>query len=254
MSIPKATTIVFVPGAWHSPECYRRVSDILERDGGYKTDYVYLPSVGPEAHLPNFQADVDEVRKHVQQAVDEGEYVMVVVHSYGGIPTTQALEGLDLASRRAANHLPGGVTHLFFCCSFVVEEGQSLLSAFGSNNLPWFAVSEDQTELVALTPEKIFYNDLTPEDVDLAVAAIKPHSYQTLLSPLTFAAWKVLPSTYLYCLKDNAIPYPIQKLMVEGTAKDYNFETAELDASHSPFFSKPEETAKAIRVAAGEDI
>ena len=252
MSIPQATTIVFVPGAWHSPECYRRVSDILEKDG-YKTDYVYLPSVGPETHLPSFQADVDEVHKHVQQAVDKGEYVMVVVHSYGGIPTTQALEGLDLASRRAAK-LPGGVTHLFFCCSFVVEEGQSLLSAFGSKNLPWFGVSEDQTEVVALTPEKIFYNDMTPEDVDFAVARIKPHSYQTYLSPLTFAAWKVIPSTYLYCVKDNAIPYPIQKLMVEGTAKDYNFKTAELDASHSPFFSKPEETAKAIRVAAGEDV
>ena len=223
----------------------------MEKEG-YKTDYVYLPSVGPEEHLPNFQADVDEVRKHVEQAVDKGEYVMVVVHSYGGIPTSQALEGLDVTSRQAAN-LKGGVVQLFFCCSFVVKEGQSLLGAFGGTNLPWFGVSDDQMEVIALTPDKIFYNDMTPEDVEYAVARIKPHSYQTYLSPLTFAAWKVIPSTYLYCVKDNAIPYSVQKSMVEGTAKDFNFKTGELDASHSPFFSMPEETAKAMqRVAEGD--
>ena len=248
---PKATTIIFVPGAWHSPECYRRVSNILEKEAGYKTDFVHLSSVGPTKHLLDFNEDVNVVREHVLQAVEKDEYVIMVVHSYGGVPTSQALEGLDVNSRKAAGK-KGGVMHIFFCCSFVLKEGQSLVGAFGGINPPWFIISPDQLEVTVNHPEDVFYNDMSEEDVKASVAGLRPHSYRTYLSPLSFAAWKVIPSTYLYCLKDNAIPYPIQKAMIEGNAKDFGFKTGTLDASHSPFFSLPVETANAIRVAAGE--
>ena len=73
-------------------------------------------------------------------------------------------------------------------------------------------------------------------------------------SPCTYAAWRDVPSTYLYCLQDAAIPIEIQKAMVEGTASGTGIKTETVDASHSPFLSKPDEVTAAIRRAAGEVV
>ncbi|RAL00748.1 alpha/beta hydrolase [Aspergillus ibericus CBS 121593] len=245
-------TLLFVPGAWHSPESYRRVVDQLEAVG-YESDLVHLPSVGPAQHLPDFSADVVHIRGHIQRLVDAGKLVVVVVHSYGGIPASEAVKGLDWDTRQR-NGQTGGVVHLFFCCSFIVPEGKSLLGAFGGNDLPWFNISEDQLEVYPDQPDEVFYNDMSEEDVRHAVSSLRPHSYRTYHSPCTYAAWKDVPSTYLYCVQDAAIPLAVQKMMVEELAAGYPVRTDLIDASHSPFYSKPNEVALAIRRAAGEAV
>ncbi|PYI10968.1 alpha/beta-hydrolase [Aspergillus sclerotiicarbonarius CBS 121057] len=231
-------TLLFVPGAWHSPESYRRVVDQLEAVG-YESDLVHLPSVGPAQHLPDFSADVVHIRGHIQRLVDAGKKVVVVVHSYGGIPSSEAVKGLDWDTRQK-NGQAGGVVHLFYCCSFIVPEGKSLIGAFGGNDLPWFDISEDGLEVNPARPDEIFYNDMSDED--------------TYHSPCTYAAWKDVPCTYLYCAQDAAIPLAVQRMMVEELAAGYPIRTEFVDASHSPFFSKPTEVALALRRAAGEEV
>lgn len=243
-----STTIIFVPGAWHSPSCFDKTASLL-RDAGYKTDYVYLASVGPTTHLKNFDPDVDVIRKHILKALDADDKVILVVHSYGGIPTSQAVQGLDYKTRQGEGK-KGGVTHLFFCCSFIIPQGKTLIEAFGGNDLPWFDVSGDKMEVNPMTPETIFYNDLPEDVVQKMKADLKPHSYQTFHSKLEYAGWQSVPSTYFYCLQDNAIPMFVQKLMVEEFAKGTEIRTDTIDASHSPMLSKPKETAEAIKRAA----
>ena len=228
----------------------QHVADLLEK-AGYKLDLIELPSVGPAQHLPDFSADVAEIRSRVEKAVDNGEEVVIVMHSYGGIPTAQAVKGLDVTSRQEAKQ-SGGVKHLFFLASFLIPEGQSLVGAFGGNPLPWFQISEDNMEVNPATPDAIFYNDLDAATQEKMIQGLKPQSYQVMHSPVAYAGWKHVPSTYLYCLKDAAIPYEVQKMMVEQFAQGVDIKTETLDASHSPFLSQPEETAAAIRRAAGE--
>ncbi|KAF2160578.1 hypothetical protein M409DRAFT_59835 [Zasmidium cellare ATCC 36951] len=242
------TTIIFVPGAWHPASCWDKVAKHLEQ-AGFNTDLVDLPSVGPPEHLKGFEPDVEEVRRHVIAAGDAGQKVVLVCHSYGGLPTTQSVEGLDLKTRQTRGQ-PGGIVHLVYCCSFVIPEGESLIGAFGGNDLPWFIISDDKMQYFPNGPETVFYNDMSEEDAKSATAMLKPHSYQTAHSRLTYAGWKHVPSTYIYCLKDNAIPIVVQKMMVEQTAKGYGVRTETLDASHSPFWSMPKETAEAIQRAA----
>lgn len=148
----QSTTIIFVPGAWHSPDCFDPVIERLNKSG-YITDKVHLPTVGPEKHFLDFTPDVTEIRRHILHAVDAGQKVVVVVHSYGGIPANEAIEGLDYSSRQKQNQ-KGGVVHLFFCCSFVIPEGQSLISAFGGNDLPWFEVANDRLSVTLPRPWK----------------------------------------------------------------------------------------------------
>ncbi|PWY71011.1 alpha/beta-hydrolase [Aspergillus heteromorphus CBS 117.55] len=243
-----STTILFVPGAWHNPDCFDLVVQVLEA-AHYKTDKVHLPSVNAPTPLLDFAPDVTQIRTQIEKAADAGRKVLVVVHSYGALPANEAIRGLEMATRKSQG-LPGGVSHLFFCCSFVIPEGDSLISAFGGNDLPWFLVAEDRLLVDPDTPEFVFYNDCEEGQTKSAVAALRTHSYQTFLSPCTYAAWKHVPSTYLYCLRDEAIPMAVQRMMVEETAKGYDMRTETLDASHSPFFSMPVDMAEAIRRAA----
>ncbi|KAF7193763.1 putative hydrolase R7 [Pseudocercospora fuligena] len=243
------TTIIFVPGAWHRPQVFLPTTKLLE-DAGYNIVLIDLPSVGPPKHLPNMDADVQEIRKNIEKAAEAGQNVVVVGHSYGSIPSSEAIKGLDLKTRQAAGK-PGGVTHLFFCAAFIIPEGQTLISAFGGNDLPWFRVSEDKMEVWPEGAAEICYNDLSKEEQDAAVAKLAPQSYQVMHSPVTYAAWRDVPSTYLYCTLDNAIPLQIQKMMVEEIAKGVNISTESVEAGHSPFIGKPKETAEAIRRAAG---
>lgn len=245
------TTIVFVPGAWHSPTAFKKVGHHLEVSG-YTTQYVTLPSVGAYPPLKDFNPDVEAVRNAIKAEVDKDRDVVLVVHSYGGLPGCEAVKNLDKMSREKLGK-KGGVIHIFFLCSFVIPEGQSLHSAFGSQDLPWWEVSSDKLLVTPITPENIFYNDLDEADVETMVGGLQTHSYQTFHSEVTYAAWKEVPSTYCYCTKDQAIPLDIQKMMVESTAKGTGMVTTTLDAGHSPFVNFPQETADAIRRAAGAE-
>lgn len=248
MSGPSKTTIIFVPGAWHGPEWFDQVAKKLQAVG-YQTDYVTLASVGPKEHLPNMQPDVEIIRQHIIKAADKGQKVNLAMHSYGSVPAMDAAYGLDYRTRQAAGK-SGGVTHLFFISAFIIPAGQSLITAFGGNPLPWFDISADQKEVNPINPEEIFYNDLPPEQVKQCVAALKPFSYSCHHSPLTHATWQTIPSTYLFCSKDNAVPTFVQELMVNEFAKGVEIRVEKVDSGHSPFLSKPDETAIAIQRAA----
>lgn len=67
------------------------------------------------------------------QIEHEGETVVLVMHSYGGLVGSEAAtEELSYAKRKAQG-LPGGVLHLFLYSAFLLNEGQSVLSRFGES-------------------------------------------------------------------------------------------------------------------------
>jgi hypothetical protein len=92
----------------------------------------------------DFLEDVCQIRKQIDIAANDGQKVVVVVHSYGGLPGCGAVRGLDWETRRRQGQ-PGGVVHLLFCCSFIVPEGKTLIgSSIGGYDLPRFQVSDDR--------------------------------------------------------------------------------------------------------------
>jgi hypothetical protein len=132
-------TVLFVPGAWHSPDCFDPVIQRLEA-ANYKTFKIHLPSVNPPSHHHDYQADVSHIRAQIEMAIDDGRQIIIVVHSYGSLPANEAIRGLDISTRKEKG-LTGGVAHLYFCCAFIIAKGHSLISAFRGNGLPWFMVS-----------------------------------------------------------------------------------------------------------------
>lgn len=151
--------------------------------------------------------------------------------------------------------MKGGVQHIFYTCSFLLPEGKSLATAFpGDGVLPWYDISEDGLTVFPKTPHETFYNEMSEEEQVSAAKGLSLMSYKVLSSEVTFAAWKVVPSTYLFCERDQAIPVFLQRKMVEEWAKGHEVRTEWLDTDHSPFYSKTEEMVKMVRRAAGEEV
>jgi hypothetical protein len=100
-------------------------------------------------------------------------------------------------------------------------------------------------------PQEIFYHDLPASRADELAAKLVPQSGSIFVTPLTYAAHKHVPSTYLLCTQDRAIPFPIQQLMVAAAGEGV-VSTHVCDASHLPMLSMPETVASVIRKAAGE--
>jgi pimeloyl-ACP methyl ester carboxylesterase len=126
--------IVVVPGAWHSPEHFAPTTELLEK-AGYSVHGVHLPSVRDEAPFPaSHHADSEAIRATILQALDdEGRDVLLVMHSYGGIPGTDACKGLGKEDR-GNDGKTTGIVGLVYIASFVAQVGQSLATARGPDD------------------------------------------------------------------------------------------------------------------------
>src|ERR1700754_298567 len=139
-------SLLIVPGAWHSPDHWRPLVDELS---GVDVHTVTLPSNGDDpAALRDMYADA-EVIAQAAAAIDGP--VVVLAHSYGGIPTTQALS-------YARN-----VQHIIYLAAWQLHAGESLTSVNGGSLMPWSRLHRrdgigDYVE--AMTPITVFYNDV----------------------------------------------------------------------------------------------
>jgi len=248
MSIPKPT-IILVPGAWHGPEAFAPVTSLLS-GAGYTVTGITLPSVGASPALPNFDKDVAAIREAIVAAADQEQDVFVVMHSYGGVCGSEATKGLSKSDRRSDGKR-GGVAGLVYLCAFALERGKSLNSMLPADGLKWI-VEEGEGMVRADGPANIFYNGVEKEVADKQIKALKLHSAGAFDSKVTFVAWKEIPSTYLVCEKDNAIPVEAQDKM--ATQKGGKWKVERCDEGHSPFLSKPDMVARVIRKAAGETV
>lgn len=70
---------------------------------------------------------------------------------------------------------------------------------------------------------------------------------------MTGEAWMEIPTSYLLCEDDQAIPLAAQEAMTRMVKeKGGEVQTERTSAGHSPFLSRPDETAQWIRMVAGE--
>jgi pimeloyl-ACP methyl ester carboxylesterase len=221
-------SLLIVPGAWHRPEHFDLLVDELS---GLDVHTVALTSSGDDpAALGNMHADA-EVIAAAAAAIDGP--IVVVAHSYGGIPTTQALADLSNARR------------LVYLAAFQLDAGESLFSIGGGSPMAWSKVHEQEgigDYLEAMTPVNVFYGDVDPVTARHAVLQLGYFSYAAGCQELTEVAWKTIPSTYIICEADNALPPSVQELFAQRAEK-----VQRLNTSHSPFLSQPAALAQLIR-------
>jgi alpha-beta hydrolase superfamily lysophospholipase len=121
-------TLVFCPGAWHTPSCFAPTTDLLSA-AGYQISLVSLQSVGSELRgedpQQNWDADIAAIRATVIPHLDRGEDVVLVVHSYGGLIGSEAAKGLDRKSRDQDGQ--GAIIAMAYLASVVLDIGGAVL-------------------------------------------------------------------------------------------------------------------------------
>lgn len=130
-------SIVIVPAACQPPSLYVPFTEALEARSIPST-VIHTPSVGASPGLKDFSADVTLVRDTVGKLLDEGKDVVVLMHSYGGMPGSAALEGLGKAER-AKNMKETGVIRLLYVASWALREGERMPDAGNVENLRKYA-------------------------------------------------------------------------------------------------------------------
>lgn len=123
----KKPTILLIPGSFHPPSLWKGIQDPLHK-AGYRTSTLPLLSNDqlPETKENITELEAEAIHGHVATLLDSGEDVLVVMHSYGGVPGTQGMKGLSKDERRKAGK-PGGVVGLVYLCAFMLWEGARIL-------------------------------------------------------------------------------------------------------------------------------
>ncbi len=220
--------VVFVHGACvRDGEWWWHRTDALLRRRGVASAAPSLPSCGEDGRTaggdgPGLAEDVAAVR---QVLVDSDEPTVVVAHSYGGIVTAEAVDGVD------------SVRHLVLVSSYLPEVGQSLADFGDGTPAPFLDIDADSGTF-GVRPELLVETFLQDCDPDIQVQAadrLARQSVQVTAQPVRTAAWQQVPTTYLVCAQDRGTPPSRQR----GFARKAT-SVVEFESGHHPFLSQPD--------------
>ncbi|KAI1120307.1 Alpha/beta hydrolase fold-1 [Nemania abortiva] len=252
-SMAKPPTVVLVPGAWTAPAAYSKLVSALER----KSFNVHVPALPTNdgARPPDsaFDGDIQAVCEVVQPLVHEGQEVIMLMHSYGGIAGTSALKGLTRKDRQAKS-LPGGVVHLIYVAAFMLGLEQNIRTVVRAVGLPGrdslVQFAEDGTWF-PIDPVWLLYFDLAPADQEEQTKLLKWGNAAILAGNTTYEAWRDVPTLYVRSTEDRWLPPEFQDFCLANAEKaGVSVSVSVLKSGHSPYVNFADEIAEmTFRVA-----
>ncbi|TVY42710.1 hypothetical protein LOCC1_G005077 [Lachnellula occidentalis] len=245
-------TLLIIHGAWHVPQSYEKLIVAFEARG-YEVHCPRLPSTN-QSRPPNADLYTDSklVRSYASSLVRAGRTVVAIMHSYGGQVGSDALVGLGLESR-AAQGLPGGVSHLVYLAAFALSEGISMMDIVKEFNhmdlIPLaFNFAEDDT-CVSNDPKTLLVgpSTLDEEEVNRYLSTLVRWNGKGMYLPIKHAAWREIPVAYIHCTADMTVPFEYQKSFVEGMEKNGRpVQSFELATGHCPNLTATEGVVEAV--------
>ena len=132
MASQQKPTIVLVAGAWHRASVYDPVKTLLETQG-YPVQAVSLLSAGGPTST-TIEDDAAHIRRTaLNDLIAQGKEVVMVLHSFAGIPGGESIKGLTRKDR-AAQGQAGGVIALVYLAAWVLPAGQSVVQFVGGED------------------------------------------------------------------------------------------------------------------------
>ncbi|KNG84801.1 hypothetical protein ANOM_006714 [Aspergillus nomiae NRRL 13137] len=238
-TMSRRPTFLIIHGSWHYPEVYGTFCKEIENRGA-EVVCPRLPTCSGELpRTTSIEDDVALIRETAQSLVQEGKDVIAVMHSYGGMVGTDALEGL-------------GVQRLIYLAAFVPFGGNSLADMF-DGSLPSFIVCDEQGMSRVPEAASVFYQDLPDDEAAFWAERLVPQPISAHLNPISHEAYRGIPATYIVCDDDRAIPVSAQERMISNVqSAGVRMDVRRIPASHSPFLSMPELTAELVVNLAAE--
>lgn len=230
--------ILLIHGGWHAAWCWFKVVPRLERLG-HKVVAIDLPGHGRnQIGRPPTMADYETAVVDALGAFPEP--AIVIAHSMGGI-----------VLQRACELVPELVREGVYLTAGLVRNGQGLAEEIvhdtGTQARQFFEVSEDRA-WVTIAPggeRQAFYHDCSDDDVSLARLCLTPQALTPTNTPIQVseARFGTVPRTYIECLDDVGTSLAQQRRYQSAYPPSRVFQ---LQASHSPFLSRPDELTELI--------
>ena len=233
---PERPTVVLVHGAFAGPSSWDAVAALLREDG--------LEVVAPDNPLRGPTVDAAAVREALDGV--DGE-VILVAHSYGGIPITNAAVG------------DSDIGALVYVAAYVPDDGETFsqiqeqvpgqLTPDKLVVAPYTSAAGTQGAEATIAVDAfagLFAADLPAEQAAAVAAAQQPLDLAALGEPSGPPAWRDTPSWYVVATADQIIPAELAHRMAERAGATVE----EIDASHAVLLSQPAAVADLIlRVA-----
>jgi pimeloyl-ACP methyl ester carboxylesterase len=125
--------------------------------------------------------------------------------------------------------------------------GQSHADAADTGPVPWVHPQPGSTAVLRSDQlRELFFGDCDDDTVAEALTRATPQPLLAFGQPVRRVAWREVPSTFVVCTEDRAIPAAKQRAHAAKATR-----TIELSCGHHPFLSQPKTLAQVIADAAG---
>ena len=217
---------VVAHGAWSAGWAWKKMRPLM-RAAGHEFWTPTYTGVGERAHLAHPDIDLDT---HIRDVIGVLEFedlrnVVLIGHSYGGMVATGVA---DRARERIAQ--------LIYLDAFAPQDGKCLLDHVGEHGKKMRQVAEDGWRV----PANPMPPDTAPADVEWAAPKRMPQPIKTISSPIRLSGKELPPRSYIYCRRTPPGD-PFRQFAERAQREGWPY--FELDASHNPHITMPEELA-----------
>lgn len=219
-------TIVLVHGAFHGGWCWRETARLLRAEG-YEVYTPTLTGLADRSHLLGPAVDLDV---HIADIVnllrwEELSDVVLVGHSYGGVPVTGAADAC--AERLAA---------LVYLDAYTPANGQSAQAVRSVE--PGFVPLAEPTDGIAIPPPPARVFGLEGALAAQAERLMTPHPLATITQPIRLTgAWRRVPRK-LY-IRAAQFPAPYFDRYYESAETDPEWAAVRSQVPHDVMLTDP---------------
>lgn len=115
--------LVLVHGAWHHPSHYKLLVEACRNEGFQDIVTPRNPTSGSIEQVvgKTYLDDVQVIQEATAPFLDAGRELVLVAHSYGGVPAASSLQG-NTVQERAEKGLKGGIRGLVSIAAFLLPQ------------------------------------------------------------------------------------------------------------------------------------
>ncbi|MFI0779680.1 alpha/beta fold hydrolase [Streptomyces sp. NPDC021212] len=199
------STYLLVHGAWHSGQCWERVTPLLA-SAGHRALAPSLTGHGDKAHLLSRDVGLDTHVDDVVRLITDEDLtdVILVGHSYAGLVISSA-----------ANRIPDRIAHLVYLDAMVPQDGESAADVMPiTQDLIDGALRSDSgwrvPPLLEMPPATGLFGVTDPADAAWLRTTLSDQSVRCLQQPVRLdnPAMNTIPRTHIHCVVDEPKGWP----------------------------------------------
>ncbi|KAH8659835.1 Alpha/Beta hydrolase protein [Xylariales sp. PMI_506] len=214
--------IIISGGSWCPPALYSDLAQKFQANG-YETHITDHRTNSAEKlqPLPSPDEDAALISELIEKHANAGKDVVLLMHSYGGLPGTTASKGLSKRDRQASGK-PGGIVCLLYMASWILELGKTGLDSVPegayprSTEYPVKHVIEDGwIRLEFEDSYETMWTELPPESAKILASQLIWCSGMAGATPLSWAGYRDIPVSFLVAEKDGLFALETQLFWIE---------------------------------------